>query len=181
MKQTAEFLLEVGCEEIPAQMIARASSELKVILEKHFSAERILDSAEVHTYGASRRMVAVCRALRTRQPDSVEEVTGPPRSVAYDNVGRPTRAAESFAAKAGVPVSKLQVVSTPKGEYLTARRVIAGRLAHVLCGGDLTSPTWVTEDYLLDLEREAALWLLQQPKTQERIMSLLKSGKPLRN
>lgn len=128
MKQTAEFLLEVGCEEIPAQMIARASSELKVILEKHFSAERILDSAEVHTYGASRRMVAVCRALRTRQPDSVEEVTGPPRSVAYDNVGRPTKAAESFAARQGVPVAKLYTVTTPRGEYVAARRTTPGKL-----------------------------------------------------
>ncbi len=127
MKRTAEFLLEIGCEEIPAQMIARAASELKVILEKHFASERILGSAEICTYGGPRRLVAVCRALLTRQPDVVEEVTGPPRSVAYDNVGRPTKAAESFAARHGVPVAKLYTISTPRGEYVAARRTTPGR------------------------------------------------------
>jgi len=58
---------------------------------------------------------------------------------------------------------------------------IAKKLAHVLCGGDLTSPTWVTEEYILDLEREATLSLLTEQKTQDRIAYLLKNGKPLRN
>jgi len=51
----------------------------------------------------------------------------------------------------------------------------------VLAGGDLTQPTWVTEDYILDLEREAFLSLLGEPKTQDRISYMLKNGKPLRN
>jgi 3-hydroxyacyl-CoA dehydrogenase len=58
---------------------------------------------------------------------------------------------------------------------------IANKLAHVLCGGDLSAPAWVTEDYILDLEREAALSLLREPKTQDRIMFMLKNSKPLRN
>jgi glycyl-tRNA synthetase beta chain len=128
MKRTAEFLLEIGCEEIPAQMIARAARELKVILEKHLGSERILGSAEICTYGGPRRLVAVCRTLLTRQPDVVEEVAGPPRSVAYDNVGRPTKAAESFAARQGVPVAKLYAITTPRGEYVATRRTIPGRL-----------------------------------------------------
>jgi glycyl-tRNA synthetase beta chain len=52
---------------------------------------------------------------------------GPPKSVAYDSAGRPTRAAESFAHKVGLPVEKLSLTATPKGEYLTARQVIRGR------------------------------------------------------
>jgi 3-hydroxyacyl-CoA dehydrogenase len=59
--------------------------------------------------------------------------------------------------------------------------LIAGKLAHVLAGGALTAPTWVTEDDILDLEREAFLSLLGEPKTQDRIMYMLKHGKPLRN
>jgi 3-hydroxyacyl-CoA dehydrogenase len=59
--------------------------------------------------------------------------------------------------------------------------LIARKLAHVLCGGDLTSPQWVTEQYILDLEREAFLSLLGEPKTQERIVHMLKTRKPLRN
>jgi 3-hydroxyacyl-CoA dehydrogenase len=58
---------------------------------------------------------------------------------------------------------------------------IANKLSFVLCGGDLSEPTWVDEQYILDLEREAALDLIQQPKTAERIFHMLSTGKPLRN
>ncbi len=58
---------------------------------------------------------------------------------------------------------------------------IARKLAHVLCGGDLTAPTWVDEQYILDLEREAFLSLATEPKTLERIQHMLTAGKPLRN
>ena len=59
--------------------------------------------------------------------------------------------------------------------------VVAKKLAYVMCGGDLSEPTLVTEQYLLDLEREAFLSLCGERKTLERIQSVLKSGKPLRN
>ncbi|MEL6230230.1 MAG: 3-hydroxyacyl-CoA dehydrogenase NAD-binding domain-containing protein [Cyanobacteria bacterium J06627_3] len=60
-------------------------------------------------------------------------------------------------------------------------RFLAGRLAYVMTGGDLTAPARVPEDYLLSLEREIFLPLLQQKSTQERIAHLLKTKKPLRN
>ncbi len=129
MKATADFLLEVGCEEIPAGMIERAANELKVILEKYFSANGLLDGAEIETFGAPRRLVAQSHAIRLKQQDTVREVTGPPKSVAFDNVGRPTRAAESFAAKQGVSVASLQVVSMPRGDYIAAKLHIPGRPA----------------------------------------------------
>ncbi|MBS1928327.1 MAG: 3-hydroxyacyl-CoA dehydrogenase/enoyl-CoA hydratase family protein [Chitinophagaceae bacterium] len=59
--------------------------------------------------------------------------------------------------------------------------VVAKKLAYVMCGGDLSAPTLVTEQYLLDLEREAFLSLTGEKKTLERIQSVLKTGKPLRN
>ena len=68
------------------------------------------------------------------------------------------------------------------GNYATAHDVIvAKKLAYVMAGGDLSEPTLVTEQYLLDLEREAFLSLTGEKKTLERIQSVLKSGKPLRN
>ncbi len=127
--KTAEFFLEIGCEEIPAAMIPRACSELKVILEKYFSASNLLDGAVVETYGAPRRLIATAAALRVRQADQVREITGPPKSVAFDDVGAPTRAAQSFAEKVSVPVAQLRLVSTPKGEYLAASKIIPGRAA----------------------------------------------------
>jgi 3-hydroxyacyl-CoA dehydrogenase len=59
--------------------------------------------------------------------------------------------------------------------------LVARKLAYVMCGGDLSEPTLVSEQYLLDLEREAFLSLCGERKTLERIQSVLKGGKPVRN
>ena len=69
-----------------------------------------------------------------------------------------------------------------RGNYATDHDVtVAKKLAYVMCGGDLSEQTLVSEQYLLDLEREAFLSLTAEKKTLERIQSILKSGKPLRN
>ncbi len=59
--------------------------------------------------------------------------------------------------------------------------VVAKKLAYVMCGGDLTEQRMVSEQYLLDLEREAFLSLCGEKKTLERIQSVIKTGKPVRN
>jgi glycyl-tRNA synthetase beta chain len=130
---TGEFLFEIGCEEIPAGMIAKASGELQAILEKYLSTNGLLDPVraerQIETFGAPRRLVAMARNLLLRQEDVVREITGPPKSVAFDNVGEPTRAAMSFAEKQGIPISRLKIVTTPKGEYIAATQVVKGRPA----------------------------------------------------
>ena len=69
-----------------------------------------------------------------------------------------------------------------RGHYATDHDVVvAKKLAFVMCGGDLSEPTLVSEQYLLDLEREAFLSLCGEKKTLERIQSVLKTGKPIRN
>jgi 3-hydroxyacyl-CoA dehydrogenase len=69
-----------------------------------------------------------------------------------------------------------------RGQYATDHDVlVAKKLAYVMCGGDLSEPTQVNEQYLLDLEREAFLSLCGEKKTLERIQSVLKGGKPIRN
>jgi len=69
-----------------------------------------------------------------------------------------------------------------KADYATPHDVtVAKKLAYVMCGGDLSEPTLVSEQYLLNLEREAFLSLTGEKKTLERIQSVLKSGKPVRN
>jgi 3-hydroxyacyl-CoA dehydrogenase len=68
------------------------------------------------------------------------------------------------------------------GKYISEHdKLISEKLAYVMCGGDLSAPTTVSEQYLLDLEREAFLSLTGEKKTLERIQSILNSGKPLRN
>ncbi|MCC3155666.1 3-hydroxyacyl-CoA dehydrogenase/enoyl-CoA hydratase family protein [Hymenobacter sp. 15J16-1T3B] len=68
------------------------------------------------------------------------------------------------------------------GNYISDHDLkIANKLAYIMCGGDLSAPTEVSEQYLLDLEREAFLSLCGERKTLERIQSILTTGKPLRN
>ena len=69
-----------------------------------------------------------------------------------------------------------------RAQYATDHDVtVAKKLAYVMCGGDLSEPTLVSEQYLLDLEREAFLSLTGEKKTLERIQAILTTGKPLRN
>lgn len=69
-----------------------------------------------------------------------------------------------------------------EGQYITAYdHHVAGKLAYIMSGGDLTRPQWVSEQYILDLEREAILSLFGEEKTQARMWNILQTGKPLRN
>jgi glycyl-tRNA synthetase beta chain len=126
---TTDFVFEIGCEEIPAGMLPGAAKELKAILEKYLNAHNILENAIVETFAAPRRLAATCANIRIKQADETRDVMGPPKSVSFDAAGKPTRAAESFAQKVGLPVERLSLVSTPKGEYLAAQQVILGKSA----------------------------------------------------
>ncbi len=122
-----ELLFEIGCEEIPAGMVAKAASDLKAYLEKLLTAESIGTGVTVETFGGPRRLTVWAQNLPRKQADVVNEVTGPPKSVAYDSVGEPTRAAVSFAEKQGVALHEVFLVTTPKGEYVAAKQVRRGR------------------------------------------------------
>ncbi|MFZ0923264.1 MAG: glycine--tRNA ligase subunit beta [Candidatus Acidiferrales bacterium] len=128
MKDRAPFLFEIGCEEIPAGLLPKAAAELKQILEKNLEVSKLL-AAPISVHGAPRRLVAMSSAILLRQADEKKEVLGPPKAVAFDNVGQPTRAAESFSEKQGVPISNLYTTMTPRGEYLAARLIVRGRTA----------------------------------------------------
>ena len=88
---------------------------------------RLGKKGSVETFGAPRRLVAIAREVILKQDDITQEILGPPKSVAYDAVGQPTRAAQSFAEKQRTTIDKLSIVPTPKGEYLAVKKVIVGR------------------------------------------------------
>jgi len=88
----------------------------------------------------------------------------------------------AVAGREGKAVLKLAIQSMKLGGYISSHdEKIANKLAHVLCGGDVPSGTLVSEQYLLQLEREAFLSLCGEPKTQQRMSFMLSHGKPLRN
>src|SRR5258708_23986414 len=114
-------------------MLPRAESELKAGLEKQLVAENLMDGVTVDSFSTPRRLTMGARGLPIRQADVVSEVTGPPKSVAYDAVGAPTRAAVSFAEKQGIALHEIYFLQTPKGEYVAAKNTKLGRATeHIL-------------------------------------------------
>jgi glycyl-tRNA synthetase beta chain len=122
-----ELVFEIGCEEIPAGMLPKAGDELKASLEKLLVAESLSEEIKVEAFAGPRRLTAWVCGLPVKQNDITSEVTGPPKSVAYDAVGEPTRAAVSFAEKQGVRLVDLYLVATPKGEYIATKHTKRGR------------------------------------------------------
>src|SRR5208282_6879470 len=120
-----DLLLEIGCEEIPARMIAAASQELRERMSALLSRER-LAVGEITSFDTPRRLAILASGVPASQPDATEQITGPSVNVAYKN-GEPTPAAHAFAKKAGVDVSQLEKITTAKGEYLAAKVTRKGR------------------------------------------------------
>ncbi len=131
-----DFLLEIGCEEIPARMIGPARKELAERVGDLLTRERLASSPEVETYATPRRLAVIARSVAGVQPDVEEQVLGPSVKVAYKN-DQPTPAAEAFARKVGVDLSALQRVTNPKGEYLAATVTKKGRPASEILSSGL--------------------------------------------
>ena len=94
----------------------------------------------------------------------------------------PLKRAFRVAGRSGAATIRGQLVNMRDGGFISAHDFhIAGLIANVVTGGDVDAGTLVTEDYLMGLERQAFCALVQHPKTQERIMGMLSTGKPLRN
>lgn len=115
-----ELLFEIGTEEIPAGYLMPALASLKENLTRRLG-ELGLTFSEAKTAATPRRLTVCVSELAERQPDRVEEVLGPPKKAAFDQQGQPTKAAVGFAQSRGVAVEAIEVVATPKGEYLMVR------------------------------------------------------------
>ncbi len=86
------------------------------------------------------------------------------------------------AGRSGIATIKAQLVNMRDGGFISAHDFhIASLIAGVVCGGDVDAGTLVSEEYLMAMERKAFCSLIQHPKTQERIMGMLSTGKPVRN
>lgn len=86
------------------------------------------------------------------------------------------------AGRSGLATIKGQLVNMRDGGFISAHDFhIASLIANVVCGGDVDAGSLVTEEYLMTLERKAFCSLLEHPKTQERIMGMMSTGKPVRN
>ncbi|MBW2370078.1 MAG: glycine--tRNA ligase subunit beta [Deltaproteobacteria bacterium] len=119
------LLVEIGAEEIPAGYIQPALQAFAQKLSDQLSRHRV-DCGEITTYGTPRRLVVKASAVADRQKSVTIELLGPPERVAFDAKGQPTVAAQKFAEKVGLPMSKLTTAQTPKGKYLCAKKTERG-------------------------------------------------------
>ncbi len=122
-----DFLLEIGCEEIPARMIVDAEQELVMRVTRLVGNER-LNYGTVVPFSTPRRIALQITRVSAAQPDVTEQLIGPSTSIAYKD-GKPTPAAQGFAKKSGVEISQLEIVNTPKGDCVSARVTKKGRKA----------------------------------------------------
>lgn len=121
-----ELLLEIGTEEIPAAFLPKALKDMERIITGEFSGLRIAHG-RVRTMGTPRRLVLSVDDVSERQDDQVIEKMGPSTAVAFDEEGKPTKAAIGFARGQGVDVSELEIVETPKGKQICSRKTIVGQ------------------------------------------------------
>lgn len=116
---TTSFLLEIGSEELPWQMIQPAMAQLAELMTGLLANHR-LSHDRIQTFGAPRRLAVLVQGLASRQTPALQETLGPSKAVAFDAQGQPTKAAEGFAKSQGVAVGELETRETPKGVYLCA-------------------------------------------------------------
>lgn len=104
-------------------------------------------------------------------------------NLAAQNYSPPTRGKIIYAVgERMLAALRVAIYSMRQANYISDFDALVGnKLAYVLCGGNITAPTWVDEQYILDLEREAFVSLCGEEKTRERIWHFLSTGKPLRN
>lgn len=124
----SDVLFEIGVEELPAQDVDDALSQLEAVSKTLFDDLR-LAHGEVHVYATPRRLVLWAKQVAPMQTDVETIEKGPPASRAFDADGKPTKAAEGFARGKGVDVSDLRVEQIDGGEYVVATVKNVGRPA----------------------------------------------------
>ena len=119
--ETSELLFEIGTEEIPASYMPPVLEQLREIASDSLSEHRI-PFGEIQTFGTPRRITLAIKDINRLQESQETEVVGPPKTIAYDANGEPTKAAIGFAKTQGVEISELHLVETERGEYIAVSK-----------------------------------------------------------
>lgn len=133
-----QLLFEIGTEEIPASYIRPALAFLEQAVQDKLR-ELGLSFGWVRSAGTPRRLTVAVDEVQEEQPTRLQEHIGPAKQAAFGADGQPTKAALGFARSKGVAFENLQVIATPKGEYLMAAEEIKGRTTAELLPGLLES------------------------------------------
>ena len=139
-QETADLLFEIGTEEIPASYMPPVLEQLRKIADESLTNHRI-SFGEIETLGTPRRITLSIKNIKTLQESQETEVVGPPKRIAYDENGEPTKAAIGFAKTQGVELSALRIVDTERGEYVAASKLETGAPVHEVL--ETLLPEWI--------------------------------------
>ncbi|MBI5450347.1 MAG: glycine--tRNA ligase subunit beta [Gammaproteobacteria bacterium] len=128
MSASADFLFELGCEELPPKALLRLSQALGDGVRDGLSRAGLAYQV-MQLYAAPRRLAVLLTGLQTAQADAVEERRGPALTAAFDGAGNPTPAAQGFARSCGITVERLDTQTTDKGAWLVYRQARPGKAA----------------------------------------------------
>ena len=127
-QDNASLLIEIGTEELPPKSLDELAAAFAAGIAGGLARREIgADAAAAKTYCSPRRLAVLVPRVAKVQPDSVEEVFGPPVSVGRDANGEPTRALQGFAKKNGVDIGALQELTKADGRYFGFRREKRGQ------------------------------------------------------
>ncbi|MCG9479989.1 MAG: glycine--tRNA ligase subunit beta [Actinomycetia bacterium] len=112
-----KLVFEIGTEELPSSCIIEGRKALKDILTRKFKQERI-GFTSIETFGTPRRLTAVLEGVAAMQKSHNRVVTGPPKAIAFDGDGKPTRAATGFAGSLKIDVNDLEEIPSDRGIYM---------------------------------------------------------------
>ncbi|NJL53627.1 MAG: glycine--tRNA ligase subunit beta [Hydrococcus sp. SU_1_0] len=121
----ANFLLEVGTEELPADFVSSAIAQWQTKIPDSLSAQ-FLDPVTLEYYGTPRRLAVLIKGIPDHQADREELIKGPPVRAAFKD-GQPTQAAAGFVRKQGMTLEDLEIRDTDKGEFVFIQKQIPGR------------------------------------------------------
>jgi len=127
------LLIEIGCEEIPARVVGPLARQFAENLNRHLKSAGLAEQDGVAQW-TPRRLIYLNDEVAEWQPEREEEILGPPKKVAVAADGSFTPQAVGFAARNGLPVSALYWQTTPKGDYVAAKRKTGGGAAPDLLG-----------------------------------------------
>lgn len=124
---TTEFLVEIGTEELPPKALRSLRKAFAESICSELTRLNIPYGKSIGELAAPRRLAVLISDVAERQPDQNVEMLGPAVKAAFDAEGNPTGAAQGFARKAGVEVSELQQVDSPKGPRLAHISTVSGK------------------------------------------------------
>lgn len=175
-----------GCKEMLRRVVAPAmqtpNADVLPFLQRVFEtigtakvAASAVEAMQLGFFGPDTRVIMNRDHLLNEAKKSVLDLV-------REGYQPPPRAKIYAAGERALAALRIAIFSMLSGKYISEYDAKVGeKLGYVLCGGKLTAPAWVDEQYILDLEREAFISLCGEEKTRERIWHFLNTGKPLRN